>query len=62
MRSSRSSQHLKYQSLTSLKESDIYKNYASISTFKFLFSVLLIFVPQLEEFVVKSNQLRALES
>ena len=34
MHSTRSSQHLKYQSLTLLKDSDIYKNYASIFNFQ----------------------------
>ena len=57
MHSTKSSQHLKYQNLTPHKDSDIYKNYASI--FKFLISVLLIFVPQFENFVTISNQLRA---
>ena len=58
MHSSKSSQDLKYQSLTPHKDSDRHlKNYAS--TFKFLISVLLMFVPQFEDFVTKSNQLRA---
>ena len=58
MHSTRSSQHLKFQNLTPRKDSEIYKkNYASI--FKFLISVLLIFVPQFDDFVTKSNQLKA---
>ena len=61
MHSNRSSQHLKYQSLTPHKDLDINKNY-QFSIFKFLISVLLIFVPQFEDFVTKSNQLRETES
>ena len=33
-----------------------------LSIFKFIFSMSLIFVPQFEDFVTKSNQLRTAES
>ena len=56
MHSTRSIQHLKHQSLTPHKDSVIF------SIFKFIISVLLIFVTQFEDFVTKSNQLRAAES
>ena len=59
MDSTKSIQHLKYQSLTPHTDSDIY---ASSFNFQISSFCLLIFVPQFEDFVTKSNQLRAAES
>ena len=53
MHSTRSSQHLKFQNLTPHKDSDIQKAMHQFTIFKFLISVLLIFVPQFEDFVIK---------
>ena len=56
MHFTRSSQQLKYKRLTPHKDLDIYiKTMHQFFTLKFLISVLLIFGPQLEDFVKKSN-------